>query len=83
MLKKSDANNNRGNWNHLKITTIPEQHTGKAQNQKTTEKSHTGHCTNTSQSTNVKYVQNVQMENSITRAMNCEYRTAITYILGT
>jgi len=30
---ESDSSNNRGKWNHLKITqTIPEQHTKKAQN---------------------------------------------------
>jgi hypothetical protein len=30
----SDANNNMGNWNHLKnIHKIPEQHTRKTQNQ--------------------------------------------------
>ena len=37
-----------GNWNHLKIIQkIPEQHTGKARNQGTTENSHIGHCTHT------------------------------------
>jgi len=61
------------------LSNIP----GKREIKKTTENSHTGHCTNTSQSTNVKYAQNIQMENSITRAMNCEYRIAIPYILGT
>jgi len=46
---KSDVRNNRGNWNHLKITqTIPEQHTGKARNQVTTEYSRTWHGTHTS-----------------------------------
>jgi hypothetical protein len=31
--RKSNTNNNRGNWNHFQIThTIPEQHTRKAQN---------------------------------------------------
>ena len=31
---KSDANNNRGNWNHVKtIHKITEQHTSKTQNQ--------------------------------------------------
>jgi len=30
-VKASDTGNNRGDWNHFKITqTIPEQHTGKA-----------------------------------------------------
>jgi hypothetical protein len=28
---RSDTTNNRGDWNHLKITrTVPEQYTGKA-----------------------------------------------------
>ena len=50
---KSDTNNNnRGNWNHLKIIqTVPEQHTGRARNQGTTKNSHTEHCTHTSEST--------------------------------
>ena len=35
---KSDTGNNRGNWNHLKITqTVPEQYTGRARNQGTTK----------------------------------------------
>jgi hypothetical protein len=47
-----------GNWNHLKIIQkIPEQHTGKARNQVTTENSHTGHSTHTSESTNIKAQQ--------------------------
>ena len=30
---KSNTGNNRGDWNHIKITqTVPEQHTGKARN---------------------------------------------------
>jgi hypothetical protein len=29
----------------------------------------------------LKYVQNIQVENSITCVMNCEYRIAIKYIL--
>jgi hypothetical protein len=33
---------------------IPEQHTTKTQNQGTTENGHVGHCTHTSESTNVK-----------------------------
>jgi hypothetical protein len=40
------------------IHKIPEQHTGKARNQVTTENSHTEHCTHTSESTDVK-VQNI------------------------
>jgi hypothetical protein len=45
----------KGNWKHLKIIqNIPEPHTGKARNKGTTENSHTGHCTHTLKSTNVK-----------------------------
>jgi hypothetical protein len=53
--KTRDTINNRGSWNHLKITqTIPEQHNGKARNQETTESSHIGHCTHTAGSADVK-----------------------------
>jgi hypothetical protein len=52
---KCDTSNNRGKWNNLKIIQkIPEQRTGKARNQGTTENSHTGHCTHTAESTDVK-----------------------------
>jgi hypothetical protein len=45
--------------NHFKITqTIPEQHTGKAQNWGNTKNSHIGHCTHTMECTNLK-VQNI------------------------
>jgi hypothetical protein len=44
-----------GNCNHLTIIQkIPEQHTGTALNQGTTENSHIVHCTHTAESTNVK-----------------------------
>jgi hypothetical protein len=57
---KSFTGNNRGHWNHIKIyQVIPEHHTGKAQNQGTADNSHIGHCTHTSESTDVK-VQNIQ-----------------------
>jgi len=60
--KESDINNNRGNWNHLKIIPkIPEQFTGKALNQGTTENSHIGHCTHTLESSNVT-VQYIELE---------------------
>jgi hypothetical protein len=50
-VKESDINNNRGNWYHLKIIQkIPEQYTGKALNQGTTENSHIGQCTHTLES---------------------------------
>ena len=61
-VKESDISNNRGNWNHLKIIQkIPEQYTGKALNQATTENSHMRHCTHTLESSNVK-VQNIEHE---------------------
>jgi hypothetical protein len=41
------------------IQKIPEQRTGKARNQGTTENSHIGHCTHSAESTNVK-VENIQ-----------------------
>jgi len=51
---KSDTGNNRGDWNHFKTTqTVPEQHTGKARNQGTTDNSHIGHCTQTAGSADV------------------------------
>jgi hypothetical protein len=55
----SDTNNNRVNWNPLKITqTLPGQHTRKARNQGSTEHSQTGLCTHTAESSDVK-VQNI------------------------
>jgi len=75
---KSDTGNNKGIWNHLKITqTIPEQHSGKARNQGTTENRHTGHCTHTAVSANVE-VQNIfHRRNNITCGINCKYRRAV------
>ena len=56
---KRNTSNNSGNWNHLIIIQkIPEQHTRKARNQRTTENNHIGHGTNTSESTNVKVQYN-------------------------
>jgi len=58
---KSDVSNDKGNWNLLKIVQkIPEQQTGKARNQGTTENRHVGHSTRTSESTNLK-VQNIKL----------------------
>ena len=76
---RSDASNNRSNWSHFKITqTIPEQLTRKAGNQGTAESSHSGHCTLTAVSADVK-VQNIfNMRNNITCSINCKYRTATT-----
>ena len=45
---KSDTSNVRGNWNDVGIIQkIPAQRTGPAGHQRTTENSHTGHCTHT------------------------------------
>ena len=74
---KSDNSNNRGDWNHVKITqTIPEQHSRKAQNLGITQNSHIRHCKHTMESANVK-VQNIfhQLYNT-TCSTNCKYRTA-------
>jgi hypothetical protein len=61
-VKESDISNNRDNWNHLKIIQkMPEQYTGKALTQGTTENNHMGHCTHASESSNVK-VQNNEHE---------------------
>jgi len=51
----SDTGNNRSDWNQFRITqTIPEQHTGKAQNYGPTKHSHIGYWTQTAGSANVK-----------------------------
>jgi len=52
---KGDTSCNRGDWDYFKvIQKIHEQHTRKTWSQGTTENSHIGHCTHTSESTNVK-----------------------------
>ena len=52
---KCGTNNNKGKRSHLKIIQkIPEQRTGKARNQGSTENSHIVHSTHTSENTNVK-----------------------------
>ena len=59
---KFDTSNSKGNWNHLRIIQkIPEQHSMKARNQGTTEDSHTGYGTHTSESTDVQ-VQKIILE---------------------
>jgi hypothetical protein len=56
----SDTSKHRGNWNHLKIIqTIPERRIKKTQNQGTTDNSHIGHCTYTSECLCIE-VQNIQ-----------------------
>jgi len=77
-MRNNDTGKNRGNWNHLKIIqTIPEQNTGKALHQGTTVNSHTGHCTHTAGSTDVK-CNTFNMGSNITCYINCNYRTAAT-----
>jgi len=57
---KSDTSNNRGDGDYLKvIQKIRKQLTRKTWSQGTPENSHIGHCTYTSESTNVK-VQKIQ-----------------------
>ena len=53
----SDTSKNRDNWNHLKnhFKKKPEQYTGEAKIQGTTENGHIGLCAHTSGSTNLKY----------------------------
>ena len=76
---KSDVSNNMFDWNHLRIIhKIPESHTERTQNRGTTEKSHTGHCTPTADSTAVKVQYTFGVRNSITCAMNCNHRIAAT-----
>ena len=58
-------NNNRGNWNHLKVTqTVPEQLTGKAQDRGTTENSHTGHCRHSAGSADVEVLNTMNVQNN-------------------
>jgi len=50
-----DTSYNRGDWDYFKvIQKIREQHTRKTWSQETPENSHIGHCTHSSESTNVK-----------------------------
>jgi len=55
----NNNNNNRGDWDYYKVNQkIREQHTRKTLRQGITENSHIGHCTHTSERTNVKVQQN-------------------------
>jgi len=68
---KSDTINNKGDWNHLKITqTIPEPRTRKAQNKGTAKNNHIGHCTHTTESANVKVQNILHGQNNITCSTN-------------
>ena len=56
---KGDTGYNRGDLDYSKIIQkIREQHTRRTRSQGTTENSHIGHCTHTSESTNVKVQYN-------------------------
>ena len=79
MLQES---NHRRNCNRLKIIqTIPDQNTGKALHQGTTENSHTGNRTHThthtAESSDVKR-NTFNMGSNITCHTNCNHRTAAT-----
>jgi hypothetical protein len=54
-----------------------EQHPGKTRSEGTTENSHTGHCTHTSESNNVKY-KTFNMGNNITCTISWNDRIAVT-----
>jgi len=76
---KIDTSKNTGNWNHLNIMqTVPEQHTGKARYQGTTENSHIGHCTHTAGSADVNAQNIFQVRNHITCSIKCKYRASAT-----
>ena len=52
---KGDTSNNRSDWDHFKIIQkIHKEHTRRPCSEGTTENSHIGHCTHTSESANVK-----------------------------
>jgi hypothetical protein len=55
---KSDIGNKR-QLEPFQNQTIPEQHTGKTQNQEITENSHIGHCTHTAGSADVKVQKHI------------------------
>jgi hypothetical protein len=57
--------------NNNKILGKPEKHLGKARNQGTTENSHAGHCTLTSDRTTVLIMGHFR-----TCSMNCNYKVA-------
>ena len=51
VITKVITSKDMGNWNDFKLfQTTPEQNTGNASNQGTTENSHIGHCTHTAES---------------------------------
>jgi hypothetical protein len=61
-----------GNWNYLRIIqTKTDQHTGKARNLGTGKNAHIGHCTHTSENTNVK-VQKHSTREFVAQTVNTE-----------
>jgi hypothetical protein len=63
---KCDTSNNRGNWNYPRIIQkLPELLIGNGRDQGTTENSHIGHCTHTSESTDVKVKKDLTLEISL------------------
>jgi hypothetical protein len=63
---KSDASNNKSNWNHFKILyKILEQHTGKARYQGTTENSYIGHSTHSAESANVETQKSLTVKTAL------------------
>lgn len=80
----SDTDNNRGSWNHFKITQrVPEEQTGKARNQESTKNSHIVHRTLTEVNADVKVQNMFNLRNNITCTTNCKYRTTVTlFTLG-
>jgi hypothetical protein len=73
---KSDTGNDRGDWNHFKITqTIPEQHNRKARNKGTIKNSLIGHYTRTAGIANVKVQTIFNVRSNIACTTNCKYRT--------
>jgi len=68
-----------GATNHLRIIqAVSEQQSGKTRNNGTTENSHIGNCTHTSEITNVKVQDIFNQRNNITCGTNCQYITAAT-----
>ena len=68
IISKRDPSNNRGEWNHFKITQIiPEQHTKESMKLRNYKKnSYIGHCIHTAESANVKVQNTFHGRNNIT-----------------
>ena len=78
---KSDASNNRGNWNRFRnIQTIPEQHRGKARNQGAKKTAILGIAHILRRVLMYVEVQRLNVGNNITNSTDCNYRIAATLI---